>query len=59
MPASLTPVPKVKAAAVGGTLAAIIVAGASLLGVDIPLEVAVYIEAGVLAAASAGYAKKG
>ena len=50
-------VPKVKAAVAGGTLAAAIVAVASLLGVDVPIEVAVYIEAGVLAAFASGYAK--
>lgn len=54
---SLKPVPKVKAAATGGTLAALIVVGAHALGADIPLEVAAYIEGGVLAAVGAGYAK--
>lgn len=57
MPASSKPVPKVTAAAVGGTLAAAIVALASLVGVDVPIEVAAYIEAGVLAAFASGYAK--
>ena len=54
----LKPVPKVKAAAAGGTLAAVIVAIASLAGLDVPLEVAAYIEAGALAAFAGGYAKK-
>lgn len=53
----IKPVPKVKAAAVGGTLAAALVALASLAGVDISLETAAYIEAGVLAAFASGYAK--
>lgn len=57
MSRSKKPVPKVKAAAKGGTLAAAIVAIASLAGVDVPLEVAAYIEAGVLAAFASGYAK--
>ncbi|MGI8730241.1 MAG: hypothetical protein ACR2LK_09680 [Solirubrobacteraceae bacterium] len=56
-PAGLKPVPKVTAAVAGGTLAALIVVVASLLGVDVPIEVAAYIEAGVLAAAGSGYAK--
>lgn len=54
---SRKPVPKVAAAAKGGTLAALIVAVAHIAGLDIPLDVAAYVEAGVLAAAGAGYAK--
>lgn len=57
MPSSKKPVAKVKAAAVGGTLAAVIVAIASLVGLNIPIEVAAYIEAGVLAAFASAYAK--
>lgn len=54
----LTPTKKVQAAAAGGTLAALIVVIASLLGVPIPIEVAAYIEAGVLAAVTAAYSKR-
>lgn len=53
----MKPTKKVQAAATGGTLAAAIVAAASLLGLNIPLEIAGYIEAGVLAAVGSAYQK--
>jgi hypothetical protein len=56
MNGSLKPVPKVKAAGVGGAAAFLLIYVASLLGVDLPNEVA---QAIVLVAAFAGgYIKK-
>lgn len=55
---SLKPTKKVTAAATTGTLAALVIAIASVAGLDVPLEYAALIETGVLWAVAGGFAKR-
>ena len=57
MSRSLKPRKKIAAAGAGGTFAALLVVAAHAVGLDVPLDVAAYIEAGAIAAFASGYAK--